>query len=80
MEIIVVDDGLTDNTHKEVNKIKDERVKHIKLMNNTGASNARNIGLNYASGRYISFQDSDDIIMIVSLSIISFWRENAITP
>ena len=60
MEIIVVDDGSTDNTKEEVNKIEDKRVIYIKLEKNSGGSNARNIGIKNSTGKYISFQDSDD--------------------
>lgn len=61
LEVIVVDDGSTDNTTNEINKIKDDRVRYIKLSENTGGSNARNIGIKNAVGKFISFQDSDDI-------------------
>ena len=60
LEVIVVDDGSTDNTKEEIDKIEDERVKYIKLIKNGGGSNARNIGIQNAIGKYISFQDSDD--------------------
>ena len=61
LEIIVVDDGSKDNTKEIVDKFKDERIRYIKLQNNTGAAYARNIGIKNAIGQYISFQDSDDI-------------------
>ena len=61
LEVIIVDDGSTDNTSSEINKIKDDRVRYIKLPENTGGSNARNIGIKNAVGKFISFQDSDDI-------------------
>lgn len=61
IEIIVVDDCSTDNTKKEIDKIKDKRIKYIKLDENQGAPNARNIGIKLASGKFIAFQDSDDI-------------------
>jgi len=61
-EIIIIDDGSTDNTKKEIGKIKDRRIKYIKLPKKTGASNARNVGIKAATGDYITFQDSDDIL------------------
>lgn len=61
IEVIVVDDGSTDNTEKVVKSIKDKRLKYIKQKKNAGACMARNIGIEKATGTYISFQDSDDI-------------------
>ena len=61
LEIIVVDDGSTDNTKDIVEKIQDKRIKYIKLTENKGGSNARNVGIKNSNGKYISFQDSDDI-------------------
>ena len=61
LEIVVVDDGSTDNTEEILKKIKDERLKYIKLTQNNGASYARNIGIKNAIGQFIAFQDSDDI-------------------
>jgi glycosyltransferase involved in cell wall biosynthesis len=68
-EIIVVDDGSTDNTKFEVKKIRDQRVRYIKLQKNKGGSNARNIGIKRAKGEYISFLDSDDILYPDKLEI-----------
>ena len=62
IEVIIVDDGSVDNTQQEIDKIKDNRIKYIKLEKNYGAPNARNIGIKNAVGRLISFQDSDDIL------------------
>ena len=61
IEILVIDDCSTDNTESLISKIEDDRVKYIKLNEKKGASFARNIGIKYATGKYISFQDSDDI-------------------
>jgi len=61
IEIIVVDDGSTDNTKKIIYKINDNRIRYIKLKKNNGPSYARNFGIKKAKGEFISFQDSDDI-------------------
>lgn len=60
LEIIVVDDKSKDNSVKEVKKIKDERIKIIKLKENGGVANARNAGVEKATGDYLCFLDSDD--------------------
>jgi len=60
MELIVVDDGSTDNTQKLLSNIADKRLKIVKTSGKTGANNARNYGVKYASGEFIAFQDSDD--------------------
>lgn len=61
IEVILVDDGSTDNTKKVISQIKDKRFRYIKLRKNQGANVARNIGIQKAIGNYITFQDSDDI-------------------
>ena len=63
IEIIIVDDGSTDNTLNLCKKIiqNDTRVKIISI-NNSGVSTARNIGIKNAKGKYIQFVDSDDFI------------------
>ncbi|MEA3489047.1 MAG: glycosyltransferase [Candidatus Omnitrophota bacterium] len=63
LEVIVVDDGSTDNTEEIVKDIRDERVRYIKHSHNRGLSSARNTGIREACGRYIAFQDDDDIWM-----------------
>lgn len=57
-EIIVVDDGSTDDTGEVVGKFGD-KVKYIR-QENAGASAARNTGITQASSEWIAFLDADD--------------------
>jgi len=59
LEIIVVDDGSTDNTRTEVNSIFPE-VLLIRL-NGEGPGSARNAGVNASNGEILMFLDSDDV-------------------
>ncbi len=60
LEVVIVDDGSTDNTVKIVNEYEDNRIKLICQKENGGANRARNIGIANSGGEYIAFQDSDD--------------------
>lgn len=59
-EIIVINDGSTDNTQKIIEEIKD--IKVINLKDNKGISHARNIGIENAQGKYFTFVDCDDYV------------------
>ncbi len=59
IEVIVVDDNSTDNTSSYLNSISDSRMQII-TTSGLGASGARNLGINRASGDYIAFLDADD--------------------
>lgn len=58
-EIIIVDDGSTDNTYEELAPLLGPVVKYFK-QENKGVAAARNYGIKQASGKWIAFLDSDD--------------------
>ncbi len=60
IEIIVVDDGSTDDTEKILKKF-DKKITYIKIPHSGKPAVARNAGLGKAKGELIAFQDSDDI-------------------
>lgn len=63
LEIIIVDDGSTDGSNMICDKYA-KTFNQIKVIHkkNGGLSDARNVGIEKASGRYITFVDSDDVI------------------
>ncbi len=59
-EIIIIDDGSTDNTKKVIASYNNKQIKYI-YQKNQGVSNARNQGIKIAKNEWLSFLDSDDI-------------------
>jgi glycosyltransferase involved in cell wall biosynthesis len=59
-ELIIVDDGSTDESFQIVSRIKDKRINLIK-QENKGVSIARNVGVEYAKSKYIALLDADDL-------------------
>lgn len=59
-ELIIVDDGSTDNTEEVVKNFNDKRIKYIVHKENMGASSALNTGINFSSGSFVTFNGSDD--------------------
>lgn len=67
-EIIVVDDGSTDNTEAVVQPFVGEKLRYVKKQNAERAA-ARNFGAALAKGDFVNFFDSDDIAFSNHLSI-----------
>ena len=68
-EMLIMNDVSTDNSLAVVNEFakKDDRIKYIKLENNSGAAIARNKALSESRGRFIAYLDADDL-----------WKKNKI--
>lgn len=62
LEIIVVDDGSTDNTKTVLQHYIDQKQIQYVYKKNGGLSDARNCGMQYVTGEYLYFLDSDDWI------------------
>ncbi|NIW46854.1 MAG: glycosyltransferase, partial [Gammaproteobacteria bacterium] len=61
-EIIIVNDGSTDNTQRVAKSFSDPRIKYI-YQENRGLSGARNTGIRNAIGTYVTYLDSDDLFL-----------------
>ena len=74
-ELIIVDDGSTDNTQDILSSYKKNIV--VLMQKNKGVSSARNRGIVSASGRFIAFLDSDDLWLSQKLSTqVDFFNAN----
>ena len=60
IEIILVNDGSTDNTKEILKQYEGNNLIKVINKENSGVSSTRNLGLKEASGKYIMFSDSDD--------------------
>jgi glycosyltransferase involved in cell wall biosynthesis len=70
-ELIIIDDGSTDNTYSVIQKyVKSLNMKIHRLNHNFGVSVARNIGLSLCEGDIITFLDSDDELCPTALETI----------
>lgn len=78
LEIILINDGSTDNCKLICEKYRDKDQRVILInQNNKGLSHSRNEGMALATGEYISFVDSDDIIQPSMISdLVKIAKEN----
>ncbi len=60
-ELILVENGSTDDSVAKIQAFKDERIRLIILDGNAGAANARNEGMRQATGTYVGYVDADDL-------------------
>lgn len=78
-ELIVVDDGSSDNTQDIVGSIQDARIHYIKIANGERGA-ARNAGFRRSQGEYINFLDSDDCLYPHHLMSASEFIETQHSP
>jgi glycosyltransferase involved in cell wall biosynthesis len=75
-ELLVVNDGSSDNTVAIIESYEDARIKLIN-QKNSGVSSARNNALRQAIGEYVSFLDSDDLWVETKLEVqMQYLQEN----
>lgn len=61
LELIIINDGSTDQSEKVIQSFNDERIKYV-VQKNSGQCVASNTGLSHAKGDYIKFFDADDVM------------------
>lgn len=69
LEILIIDDGSTEDTENVVRRIDDSRVTYIRQAHSGLPAVARNTGLHHARGDYIAFLDSDDLWLSEKLAL-----------
>lgn len=75
IEIIIVDDGSTDNTREVVEELGIQNIRYFTIVNSERGA-ARNVGLRRAKGAYINFFDSDDLFLPCLQALHTFIENN----
>jgi len=70
-EVLVIDDGSTDNSRNLIKSINDARLKYV-YKRHTGAPDTRNRAIKEAIGDYIIWLGSDDKIILFGLAVMIF--------
>ncbi len=69
LEVLVIDDGSTDDTAQVAQQFTDPRVRYV-YQENRGLSGARNTGIRHATGEFLTYLDSDDLFLPAKLEIL----------
>lgn len=77
IEVIVVDDGSTDDSRSHVLSYRNDRIKYIFQNNSGGCSSPRNNGIRHSRGEMVTFFDSDDLMLPGKIeSQVDFLKRN----
>lgn len=74
--IIVVDDGSTDDTCEKIGELKDSQVSYLRIENSKGPGRPRNVGIFESTGNWLCFLDSDDSFYPQKLERLNFYINN----
>lgn len=69
-ELLIIDDGSTDDSSKIVERYSDNKKIHYHYKKNGGVSSARNLGIKLAKGEWITYIDADDYFLPEALQIL----------
>lgn len=76
-ELLIINDGSTDNTVEIINQFKDPRIRLLNNIKNNGLTFTRNYGIKEARGEYFAILDSDDVAEPRRLQIqVEFMKAN----
>ncbi len=79
LEVVVVDDGSADDTADVVEQLDDPRLRVVRQPNG-GPAKARNAGIALSAGEYVSFLDSDDLLLPDYLELAGAALDGGVRP